>query len=162
MQITRETIYTDEFAALAPYLTAQTRSELVRAAQDIYGDFWGTTLDEFVALSEGQVPNFVNEDVPTVLQVYWMQGFKDFVQEYVLQLQRLQVPKSAQEQAAESGLIKVPMSEGLIVFTRNYFGLKSFEEAGKKTVLDYLIARRDVFNSAMFNKKLAEMRASKR
>lgn len=140
-------------------MAEESKQELIAASQSVYGDYWALPIEDFVAVSQGDVSRLGDMGDPTVLQVYWLKGLREFVKVFEKTLQRMNVPKDAQETAAESATIRVSMAEGMLVFVREYFGLHSFEDAGKKSLLDYVMARRDRFNAYMYNKRLSELRA---
>lgn len=149
-----------EFEVAEQYLTDASRKELTEAAQKVYGEYWQLTIENFVALSQGDTSMLGNLKDPTVLQVMWLKGLQDFSKMYNDQLLRLQPHKDAQEKAAEAACVKVSAAEGMVVFMREYFGLHSFEEAQQKTLLDFMMAKRDRFNAYIYNKRLADLRAA--
>ena len=160
MVVTQDTKYRDIVEA-EQYLTDDTKNQLTEAACKLYGDPWQLGIGEFVQLTTGDMSRLGDLSDPTVLQVYWLQAFKAFVAEFEKALQGLTMPKDAQELEAENVLHKVGLAEGMVVFARSYFGLHNFAEAEKVSMLDYLIAKRDTYNQAAYNKRLAALRAAK-
>lgn len=158
MQITKDTKYA-QFVDAERFITEATKQELKEAAQKAFGEYWALTVAQFVAIAGGDVSMLGDVESPTVLQVYWLLGFKDFVQDFSRIMQGLQVPKDAQEMTAEEVTKKTTMAESMVVFLRSYFGLQSFEDAERKTLTDYVVARRDIYNQVAYNKRLAGLRA---
>lgn len=160
MVITEQTKYS-EIQAAEVFFTDVTKRQLSEAACSVYGDPWQLGIGQFVTLTTGDTSHLGDMTDPTVMQVYWLHAFRDFVADFEKALKRLTIPKDAQEIAAEDVLIKVSMAEGMVVFARSYFGLTSFAEAEKVSMMDYLMAKRDAYNQAAYNKRLAALRAAK-
>lgn len=140
-------------------ITKECAEEIKQAACKRYGDPWEMTIGEFVAVCGGDLARLGDMRDPTVLQVYWVHAFKDFGATLEKTLKRLQVPMDAQEQQAAESMQKMGMAEGMLVFARNYFGLHSFAEAEGVKMIDYVIAKRDTYNQAIYSKRLADLRA---
>ena len=161
MRVTEQTRYDEQFAAAEEYLTDKGKQALRDAAVELYGDPWQLTIGEFVAVSQNDLSRLGDLTRPTVLQKYWIEAFHAFAEELTKALDALKMPQDAQEMAAAECMRKVSMAEGMLVFARSYFGLHSFAEAEKVTMLDYVIAKRDKYNSAIYQRRLAELRAKK-
>jgi len=140
-----------EFEIAEQYLTDASRKELTDAAQKVFGDYWQLSIENFVALSQGDTSMLGDLGDPTVLQVMWLKGLQDFSKMYNDQLSRLQPHKDAQEKAAEAACVKVSAAEGMVVF---------IEDAQQKTLLDFMMAKRDRYNAYIYNKRLADLRAA--
>lgn len=160
MVVTINTKYS-EIAESEQFMTDATKQQLTDAACSVFGDPWQLSIGDFVQLAGGDLSRLGEMTDPTVMQIYWINAFKAFVADFEKALQGLSMPKDAQEIAAEECLRKVSMAEGMVVFVRSYFGLHSFAEAEKVTMLDYLIAKRDAYNQAAYSKRLAQLRAAK-
>jgi hypothetical protein len=57
--------------------------------------------------------------------------------------------------------LPVEWQEGMLVFVRAYFGLKSFGEAENVTIGDYLLAKKDEYNSTIFQRNMAKIQTQK-
>lgn len=158
--ITNLTKYAD-FEGAEQFLTEKGRQQLKDAAVHEFGDPWQLTVGDFVGLCEGDFSRLGDMAEPTVLQVYWCNVFRDFCDELEKVLTALKIPQDAQEVTAAESMRKVSMAEGMVVFARSYFGLRSFADAERVTMLDYVIAKRDAYNNAIFSRRLAELRAKK-
>lgn len=159
MQVTENTKYS-VFAPVEQYATPETIENLKQAAQKIYGDTWSLTIGQFAELSDGNGFYDILGDTsdPTVLQVYWLKAFADFAKDFAKVLESVKIPQDAAELQAAESCKKVSMLEGMLVFARGYFGLHSFADAEQVTLADYVIARRDEYNKAIYSRKLADLR----
>lgn len=143
------------------FLTPESVQELKSAAEKEFGsmydltfaDFWNCCNDDFSIL--GDMSN------PTVLQVYWAKRFVDFLDEFGKTMKKLEMQPTEDERAAANGLIKLTWGECVLVFLRDYFGLKSFKEAEKITIGELIIAKRAQYNQDKFRRNFARIQSAK-
>lgn len=90
----------------------------------------------------------------SVFEWYTLQGLKDFFEGYAKDLEKFAVKGDAKEQRAQAACYKSGAVESMIVFAREYFGLKSFAEAEQVTLAELLLARKYTYNKVMFSKAL--------
>lgn len=159
MQITIDTRYSD-FYRYEPYLSEESKEALKKAALDAYGQYTDLTIERFSHLTSLDRDE-VAKEYDTVFKVYWLIGFKDFVEEFSKTLTNLTLKPTPMEASASSVCYPSTMIESMLVFSRSYFGLKSFAEAGQVTLGDYLIARKDDYNSKAFERRINELNAQK-
>lgn len=143
----------------------ESRKRLEADAELHYGSPWGLTLRDFFALSEGDLTyiGLAKEEQTqgSVRQYMWMQLFQELVTQVVEILKRLQVPQSDEAKRASEYCLKSSSKESSIVFARKYFGLKSFSEAEEVTISDFIVAKKDDFNAAMFQHVMHEIQRNK-
>ena len=149
MKVTADTKWA-EFESVDPYITEETRKDLHKAAQDAIRRYGELTIDEFFGLVGGDLSILGMIEEPTVLQMYWMRGFEQFCKELTDATEKLKVPSDPnKEQVYQRGCVELSTQEHMLIFVRAYFGLPSFYEAGKRTMGEYLTARKDEYNKGM-------------
>ena len=139
-------------------------SRLVQDAEKVYGSPWALTLRDFFALAGGDLSYIgTTKDSlnASVRQYVWYKEFKDCVEQVTHLLNKLRVPQSAEAQMASGRCLKMTGQEAAFVFVRKYFGLKSFEQAENVSLADYIIAKKDAYNSAMFQYAMNEIQRQK-
>ena len=150
MRITSSTPYSQ----LQPYesiLTAESVQELKAAAEAHFKSCYDLTIDEFFGVIGGNLSLLGDMSRPSVLQVYWTKRFADFCEEFTRACERMTIKDPTQEHLHE-GCLKIEPQEAMLIFTREYFGLRSFFEAGERTIGEYLTARKDRYNEAVFRR----------
>lgn len=161
MIVTKKTKY----AKMAPFekcLTMEAVAGLKREAERAYVSMYELTFVQFLKACNGDFVTILGDmRKPTVLQVYWRKRFEDFKKEFGEMLKNTNVPPTADQQRASEGLPKPTFAENILVFVRQYFGLHSFQEAEQITLGNILIARRDAYNTAMFDRKLERIQIEK-
>ena len=181
MKVTETTGYA-EFLGVEKYLKDGAEKALQKAAERAFGGFEHITLEQFLQCVDGDFSGVLNRPKkrgfwsrlfrrraaiqdwtmrPTVLQIYWVKGFSEWAKGFAETLQQLQVPQTADEQRAQDGLPKMTFAESMLVFVRSYFGLTSFEAAGKITMGEILIAKHDSYCAAMYQKKMHAIQIKK-
>lgn len=161
MRITDKTKFST-FAPVEKYLTANGVEELKQAAERQFGAMYDLTFAQFHACANGDFNDVLGEmKDPTVLQVYWMKRFSDFIGEFANGLKRLTIKQTEDEKKASSGMLKVAWDEGLLVFIQSFFGLKSFKEAEQITVGEILIAKRASYNQDIFMRNMNKIQMNK-
>lgn len=161
MLITEKTKYVD-ILAVEKHFKDKSIEELKAAAIKHFGSFYDLTFEAFHECANGEYTKIVGDlSDPTVLQVYWVKAFSDFVKEFVEQLGKLHIQPTADEKKAASNLLQVNWDEGMLVFIRNYFGLKSFKDAEKITIGEILIAKRAQYNDDLFRRRLNNIQVQK-
>lgn len=161
MLITAQTKY-KEVAEAEKYFTPQSVEDLKRAAEDAYTSMYDLTFADFHACANGDFSDVLGDITdPTVLQVYWCKRFADFVKEFADMLQKMQIQQTPDEKRAAKGLLKTDWAEGMLVFLRDFFGLRSFKEAETITVGEILIAKRARFNDETYRRNLARIQTQK-
>lgn len=157
--MTPETPYA-EFAVYEPYVSKEDMAKIDKAALDMYGNFTDITIEKFAELTQ-LTPEKAMKEYDTVFKVRWLLQFKDFVEQFSKTVSNFSLKPTPMEASASSVCYEVTMLESMLVFSRDYFGLKSFSEAAKTTLGDYLIARKADYNSKAFERKFGELQMQK-
>lgn len=147
MQITSKTPYA-QLQPIESVLTHESIKELKDAAEAQYRNCYNLTIDEFFGIIGGDLSILGEMKEPSVLQVYWLNRFADFCEEFTKACSSLSV-KDPEREKLQNGCVAMQPQEAMLVFTRDYFGLPSFFEAGKRTLGEYLTARKDRYNEAV-------------
>ena len=160
MRITDRTLYAT-IEPIEKYFRPEFATELKRCAEAKYGAMYDLEFATFWACAGGDFSHLGDMKNPTVLQVYWVKRFKDFVEEFTKALKNLTLQPTADERKASDGLLEVTWGEGVLVFLQQWFGLKSYKEAEKITVGELLIAKRAQYNQDLFRRRLANIQTAK-
>lgn len=159
MKVTPDTIYNEYFAELEQVLKPESAQALKEAAEQAYKPCHMLTIDEFWGCLSRDYSILGDLSEPTVLQVYWLKRFAEFADELAKTCERLTI-KENDESTIMSG-IKTSPQETMLLFVRNYFGLGSFEEAGKRTIGEYVLARKDAYNKRIVQRNQEALMARK-
>ena len=166
MRITTDTKYS-EFKRIEKYASDLSLAEIKAAAQRVFVAYNELTIDGFWGCLNGDFSLLGDMTEPTVLQIYWLLGFEQFCKDVSALLERLKLPTDPNKVAMyDKGCVEMTPQESMLVFVREYFALPSFYAAGRRTIGEYLTARKDTFNRDMqkynFNKhQEAKLKAKK-
>lgn len=147
----------ERFADVLQFVTDESRKELLQQAAKIR-DPYSLTLAEFFACCEGDF-SIVNTE--KVGGVCWVENFAVFVEEFSKAIKRMTVQQTPEQKQASAACLPVEWQEGMLVFARRYFGLKSFSEAEKVTIADFLIAKKDDYNTTIYERALHKIQTNK-
>ena len=143
MRISEDTRLAD-VCALLPYLRDGEEGRLCKAAEarKVPAGWWSVTIGEFVKMSSGDFSPYgvTLDDNAKVLDYYFIKAFAGFVEEFTRVAGNL-TPKGGIPLA-----YPMTMAEGLLVFARRYFGCRSFLDAERLTLGDWLMAKKDDYN----------------
>ena len=161
MRVTNATKY-GEFVPLEKYLSEHGKKQLMQAAEKEFGGMYDLSFSTFYACANGDYSEVLgNVKEPTVLAVYWVKRFTEFVEELANTLKNLTLPQTVEEMQASQGLLKMDWGESMLVFLQDYFRLPSFKEAEKITIGELLIAKRATYNREKFRKALNDIQIKK-
>ncbi len=93
----------------------------------------------------------------TQAQYIWAMGFADYLDGFGKILERLTPSASPEQRQAQGVCLSVSFEESVLVFIRDYFGLRSFKAAEELTINEYLIAKKDTYNKVTFERKLNDI-----
>lgn len=162
MEIHLNDILTPDMERLLDAITDKSAEELASNATELYGRYEDMSLLDFLACTEGDY-SCIGVDVKkdtsiSIGKAVWLKGFAKFCEDFANICNRLVVPESPDSKQAHKGEVKMTMREGVLIFTRSYFGFHSFEEAARTiSVAEYIVARKDTYNSGMYQKNRAEI-----
>lgn len=149
MIITERTPYED-YVQQERVASDETAAQIHAAACRYYKQYAELTIDEFWGLMAGDFSLLGDTTKPSVLQIYWQRGFEEFCKTLTKTLERLVIPENPNKEAEiQRGCVEMSAQEGMLIFVRSYFGLPSFYAAGKRTMGEYITARKDDFNKTM-------------
>lgn len=160
MRINANTRYED-FSAFEGIITEESRNELEKAAENVYlgaDGFWGLTIEKFLSIQKHGIEVIGWKNDGSVYSKFFVDALQKFVDLFTKSLENLTVQPTPQEQKASNGCLKVTFAEGMLTFVHAYFGLHSFREAEQITLGDLLLAKKDAYNEAVFNRNLAKQR----
>lgn len=160
MKITSNTKYAD-FAQYEFALTEDSTKALMEQAEQLYGHCNELTIDQFWGLMGGDYSILGDLSNPSVLQVYWSRRFKEYCEQFTQICERLKLEPREDEQKAQKGCIEMTPMEGMLIFVRSYFNLPSFAEAGKRTLGEYIVARKDKYNEARTQRNFEDIQRAK-
>lgn len=144
MIITSSTKY-EEFEPFEDKITDESKDEIKAAAVRQFKPYHTLTLNEFWGALSYDYSLLGDLSEPSVLQVYWLKGFYDFLKEFTTACEKL-VAKDPENEGLQEGCAQLSAQESMLIFVREYFGLHSFEAAGDITIGEYILARKDHFN----------------
>ena len=150
-----------KYVDILPFVTDESRKVLMEQAAKIR-DPYTLTLAEFFACCDGDFGCVVKDTKePTTGEVLWLEMFQGFVADFGKILERLVIPQTPEQKQASANCLPVEWQEGMLVFVRSYFGLKSFAEAENVTIGDYILAKKDEYNTAIFQRNMAKIQTQK-
>lgn len=150
-----------KYADILPFVTDASRKELMEQAAKIR-DPYTLTLSEFFSCCEGDFGCVISDiENLTTGDGLWLECFSDFLSNFEKILKRLLIPQTPEQKQASANCLPVEWKEGMLVFVRSYFGLKSFSEAENITLGDYLLAKKDDYNTRLFQSNLAKIQTQK-
>lgn len=155
-----------QYSLLLSKLDEESKNKLRADAEIFYGSPWGLALRDFLALSKGDltfigIANKEEEWNASIRQYIWMQSFTEMAMQVANILKKMQIPQDEDEKTAASYCMTSSVNESVLVFTRKYFGLKNFAEAEEISVSDFIIAKKDEYNIAMYKYMLAQIQRNK-
>lgn len=150
------------FSDFCTWADNKTREEVKAAipASDAR-DWWQLTIGELGNISNGILPYEVGEDWSVYDYFSLSNSLETFVKSFVGMLNEYQVRETAEERQAAAGLPKFNENEGLLVFARRYFGLKSFTDAENVTLGDVYLAKKDEYIQSQFERNYNEIMTNK-
>lgn len=160
MRISENTRYED-FKAFEGVITEESQKALEDAAERVYlgaDGFWGLTIEKFLSIQKHGIDVIGWKNDGSVYSKYFIDALQKFIDAFTKSLENLTIQPTPQEQNASSGCLKVTFAEGMLTFVRSYFGLHSFREAEQITLADLILAKKDAYNEAVFNRNMAKQR----
>lgn len=147
--------------SLGGVLSAESEKQIEAEACKCYvpaADWWQITVGQFIDLSKGDLSaiGVKAEDYESLYALYALKSFAKFATTLGDALERMSVPQTEQDKAVMRTLPKQTLEEAMLIFVRGYFGLPSFESATGVKMIDFLIAKKDAYTKAMFEKGRAD------
>ena len=127
--------------------------------------FWYISLGAFLNAINGNFDGLFGKEFKmekaTVLEYYLIAAFKDFVDEFTTALNNLCLKPTIDEVQASKNLAKIDLSEGFLVYAMKTFGYKSSREAEECILIDFLMRKKDDFNTQLFQRNMASVQERK-
>lgn len=152
-EITEKTKYKD-FVETEPFIDQETKESIIKASQNKYGDYYDLEIGDFLDFIDPNTERYKVLDNPdiSVFQVYWFIGFREFIDSFMKLIKNFTIKETPEELAASKNCYPTEFAESMLIFSRSYFGLHSFKEATHITLGDFILAKKDAYNSAVFQK----------
>lgn len=156
MKITAKTLYRD-FIATERIARAEDLKRLKDEAEKAVHLYWALPLEKFLAVCRGDVSAVgINPTAElTVINKYWLDGFRDFVETFAQACKAFTPPQTAEGRRAEDACKHYTVEEGLYVFCQRFFGLHSFAEADNITMREIYIAKKATYNDVVSQMAMA-------
>lgn len=162
MKINKDTLYAD-FFAIENVLTEESNTAIKEAVKRAFVGYYDMTILNLFQCLRGDfsVIGVNGEKDITVLQGVWMREFAKWCEQFIKLIESYAPPVSAEAKQAQERCIKQKFEESVLVFLREYFSLHDFSSAYNLKVSDYILAKRDSYNKAVFEYSLAQLTAKK-
>lgn len=127
--------------------------------------FWYISLGAFLNAINGDFDGLFGKEFKiqkaTVFEYYLIAAFKDFVDEFTAVMNNLSLKPTIDEAQASKNLANIDLSEGFLVYTMKTFGYKSSREAEECILIDFLMRKKDDFNTQLFQRNMAKIQERK-
>lgn len=175
MRIDTSKIRYEDFAAWADWDVQRQVAEACGVGD--LGDLWQLRIKDLGKMVANNIPDSLHEaftyeskrkkwwnrrrkiSVKTYFERY--NTLKAFMEVFLQTLQDFTMKETPESRQAARGLPSFNETEGLLVFVRDYFGLKSFTEAEEMTLADVYLAKKDSYIKASFERNYNELLTKK-
>lgn len=125
-------------------------------------DFFGMTITEFLRLQENVLPEKIEKILKKRKTTFFdyikiVNTFEIGTKNFHAIIESTNPPRTAEEDAATSGLLEMSTEESMLSFLCEHFNLQSFEQAQNLTLYEYISARKISFNNVKYQKNLANI-----
>lgn len=148
-----------EQVGVLPHLTEASKKTLNARAVEQVLPMWQMTLGQLIAFNGGDFSSVISDEKKmTLAEFVWLSQYPNWIEEFSKVVGALNCPTTAEQRQAANACLPVEWKEGMLIFARRYFGLKSFDEAEGVKVCDFVLAKKDEYNAAMFERAMSEQR----
>lgn len=165
MKVTKDTPYDGEFVAAETLMEDKDKQALTDAAiRSKFGEagFWGMTLGGiFAALRDDLDAVATEEEAATVFGVYRLKAFPKWLDDFLTTAAALTAKPTAKQARASQGCVKISFEESVYILMRRYFGLQSFDAVNTMTAADYILAKKDDYNTQVVERNMMRISAEK-
>ena len=149
-----------------PEILEKAKAEITDTVPQSVFDFFGMTVAEFLQLQEKTLPKKVTDflgrrkatffDYVKITNTFeqGMKAFERIVEDTTIEL-------TADEQAAQNGLITLTTEEAMLTFLKDYYNLHNLTDAQSITLYEYCTARKTAFNNAKYQKNMINIQKIK-
>lgn len=144
-------------------VTTATRKRMYECAQSALHIYYGALrMGDFFACLRGDfsvigIDGSENWECVTNAQYVWSMGFVEYSKTFAKMMQRYMTPSTPEQTAARAACVRLSLEEGLLVFLRDYYGLQSMTAAENLTVNEFVIAKKDTYNKAVYEYQLRKI-----
>lgn len=149
-----------DYADILSCMTDKSREELSAAAEKVL-PMWDLKIGEFFRICEGDFACVIDKDNPLLWQVLWAERFPKFVEEFANVVSRLTLEPTNEQKTAAVGCLSIEWQEGILIFARSYFGLRSFVAVEELTLGDYILAKKHDYNTALTERNIHKQQMQK-
>lgn len=160
MQVTSKTKYS-EFMQYEYAVTPESVRVLMEQAEQYFVRCNELTIEQFFGIVDGNYEILGDVSDPTVLQAFWIKRFAEYCEQFGKACERMTLKSQEDETKLQSGCVQLSPLESMLIFTRAYFGLRSFDEAAQRTLGEYLTARKDRYNAACVQRNYENIQRQK-
>lgn len=163
MRIDSNTLW-EEIKDTYDFWSEESKEKVIAECCKMHGveDFYLLTISQLVQITNGNVSFLMIEDNGTAYEYIFVLELKNFVENYINILTSYQLPQSQDEKNSSKKCVELSFCESLLIFVKNYFNLHSFEQAEQIRLCDLLIAKKDAYNTAVFEKEMIKIQTRKR
>ena len=136
-------------------------NQVIAEAKNHYnvGEWWEITIDNFCDFCTGDFSALGIDKDKNKLTLFGfavIMDFRSFAENFSDVVGKLIIPLTAEEKAVQSGLPELTMFEVMSGFVRRWFGCKTYEEASKYKLSEYLLARVEDYRSKIVERRMFE------
>lgn len=155
-----------EFSAIYSMIDDEQTNAIKKASikHFVGSSFYELTIAQFTAMIDGDFSDFgifEISEIKTVFEHYFVIAFSAFVSDFCDAVDKLTVPQKIDEQRASKMCLPVTFAEGLYMFCRDFFNLPSFESVDKLKLADFILAKKQSYNSIVMQNELMKIQQSK-
>jgi hypothetical protein len=163
MLVTSSTLWRD-FESIAEIVSEGTKERITLAAmRERLGvkSWYDMTVGVYLDYVSGDKEAAGIKDDATVYEHYYAEALQAFAEQFAKTLATLTLQREGDEIAASEGCVPMSDVEGALVFLRKYFGLPSFNAVRNLTLNEWLIAKHDDYNNALFRRNYNKIQQRK-
>lgn len=160
MKLDRSTLYID-FIPFENCLTDESEKELSKAVFSVFPPYLSLSIHELFQCLRGDfsIIKYDESKEITAFQAFWIKHFQTWLEDFVAMIERYNIPPTGAQKRASEKCLKQKFEESVLIFCREYFGLHSFKAVYDLPITDYILAKRDSYNKAVYERALAEYTA---
>ena len=145
------------------YWTNETKEYVLQRVCEMHGltDFYEMKIGTFLNIANGNVEELNIKEDGTAFEMIFVIELKNFVQRVIEILNEFTLPQTFDEKSASKKCADLTFVESILIFVRSYFNLSSFEQAENLRICDLLIAKKDAYNNAVFQKEMIKIQTRK-
>lgn len=140
------------------WLSQDVKENLIIESQKMLGYYGELPVGALIACLRGDF-GCIGDVVKScnIGQYIWIDGFGAYAEKFIKTLEKLRVPQTPEQKQASEVCLSSTLEESILIFVCDYFRLHSFREAERISVNEFLIAKKDAYNTAVYQKKINEI-----